>query len=61
MNNYRISYELNYFLTGGRSERLTTVQPIPANSKYDAVAMLAQRIGENDRVNIDIFSVEEIQ
>jgi hypothetical protein len=60
MNNYVIEYEVVGVLSGNRSERLKTVQPIHAESKYNAVAMLAQRINDHHRNWIDIFTVEEI-
>lgn len=60
MNNYVIEYEVVGVLSGNRSERFKTVQPIKAESKYNAVAMLAQRIDDHHKKWIDIFSVEEI-
>ena len=60
MNNYVIEYEIENVLTGNRSARRRTFNPIPAESKYNAVALLAQRIGENDSIIVDIYSVEEI-
>ena len=59
MRDYQIEYEI-LNLYGSRSERLTTVQPIKSDSAFNAVAMLAQRIGESHKTIIDIFSVKEI-
>ena len=59
MRDYQIEYEI-LNLYGSRSERLTTVQPIKSDSAYNAVAILAQRIGDSHRTIIDIFSVKEI-
>jgi hypothetical protein len=60
MNNYVIEYEIVYPYTGNRSDRIKTVEPIKAESKYNAVALLAKAYGNTDRKTIDIFTVEEI-
>jgi hypothetical protein len=55
-----IEYEIVYPYTGNRSDRIKTVEPIRAESKYNAVALLAKAYGNTDRKTIDIFTVEEI-
>lgn len=59
MKKYEIEYEVSN-LFGERSERLTTVEPINSDSAFNAVAMLAQRIGDSHRRMIDIFNVKEL-
>ena len=60
MKNYVIEYEIVYPLTGNRSKRDRTVQPIPAESAYNAIALLGQKYGDDSRSYLDIYSVEEI-
>lgn len=60
MNKYAIEYGF-VFLSGNRSDRYKTYNPVEANSKYDAVAKLSNDIGaERAQVEIEIFSVEEL-
>jgi|LakMenEpi03Aug12_release.lakeMendotaPanAssembly.Ray.scaffolds.fasta_scaffold667727_2 hypothetical protein len=59
MKKYEIEYEVSN-LFGKRSERLITLQPINSDSAFNAVAMLAQRIGDSHRNIIDIFNVKEL-
>jgi hypothetical protein len=60
MQNYAIEYEVVKVLTGARSERFKTVQPIAAESPFNAVAQLAQRIGDYHNTWVDVFGVHEI-